>query len=375
METTDIKKLREEIDRIDAEMVSLFEKRMEIVNDVCKYKIKNGIATLDKSREESVIEKGISNLKNKEMAPYYIEFQKNVMAVSRKYQNINQGKINVAYSGVKGAFAESAVKHIFPNCSPKSYKGFKSSWDSVVRGECQSCVLPLENSTNGDVGQVLDLMYFSSPLYLKSVIEMPIIHCLLGVKGAALNDIKAVYSHEQALGQCREYLESKGIEGISCENTAVGAMTVAEANDKSFGAVGSVENAELYGLDILDTHINKGEGNTTRFGLFTPVLTSSFSDEKDISSVLMFQVSNTAGALAKAVNIIGLFGYNMKALHSRPCKGWGFSYYFYAELDGNIMSENGIQMQKTLLSCCEGIRVGGVFKTEQYNGYIGEVNI
>ena len=150
----------------------------------------------------------------------------------------------------------------------------------------------------------------------------------------------------------------RGFDTEEANNTAIAAKSVAELNDKSLGAVASVETAQIYGLKVLEADINKSGENTTRFAVLSKVKANSPSLS---SSVLMFTVKNEAGSLANAIGIIGKYGYNMTALRSRPLKKHSWQYYFYIEIDGTTESEKGIKMIEELSKVCDKFKVAGTF--------------
>ena len=348
---------RKIINEVDAQMAELFVRRMRAAEMVFDYKKEFGLPILDQKREEAVIERNAALIEDEVLRGYYIDYLKNVMSVSRAYQYRMQGGLKVAYSGVEGAFAHIAAGRIFPGSSRVSCRNFKAAYDSVVSGECDVAVLPIENSYAGDVGQTIDLIY-SGSLFINGIYELDIHQNLLGVPDATVEDIKKVTSHPQALAQCHEYIERNRLETAEASNTAVAAKKVADANDKTLGAIASLETADLYGLKVLDTNINNSEDNSTRFAVLSKVqaATPAFS-----SSVLMFTVKNEAGALAGAISIIGKYGYNMTALHSRPLKQFSWQYYFYVEIDGSINTDNGAAMISELNTVCNWLKVTGTF--------------
>ncbi len=348
---------RKIIHEVDAQMAELFVRRMRAAEMVFDYKKEFGLPILDQKREEAVIERNAALIEDEVLRGYYIDYLKNVMSVSRAYQYRMQGGLKVAYSGVEGAFAHIAAGRIFPGSSRVSCRNFKAAYDSVVSGECDVAVLPIENSYAGDVGQTIDLIY-SGSLFINGIYELDIHQNLLGVPDATVEDIKKVTSHPQALAQCHEYIERNRLETAEASNTAVAAKKVADANDKTLGAIASLETADLYGLKVLDTNINNSEDNSTRFAVLSKVqaATPAFS-----SSVLMFTVKNEAGALAGAISIIGKYGYNMTALHSRPLKQFSWQYYFYVEIDGSINTDNGAAMISELNTVCNWLKVTGTF--------------
>ena len=133
---------------------------------------------------------------------------------------------------------------------------------------------------------------------------------------------------------------------------------VADANDKTLGAIASVETAEIYGLKVLEANINKSGENTTRFAVLSKVQANSSTLS---SSVLMFTVKHEAGSLANAISIIGKYGYNMTALRSRPLKKHSWQYYFYIEIDGTVATDNGAKMIDELNMVCDRLKVTGTF--------------
>lgn len=353
-----LEKARKIINEVDSEMAKLFVKRMRAAEMVYEHKKQFGLPILDQSRENAVIEKNVELVEDETLKGYYIDYIKNVMSISRAYQYRMQNGLKVAYSGVEGAFAHIAAGKIFPRSNRISCRDFKTAYESVVDGENDVAVLPIENSYAGEVGQTIDLI-FSGALYINGIYELEIRQNLLGVPGATVADVKKVMSHPQALGQCHDYIALRGMETEETNNTATAAKRVAEAKDKSQGAIASIETAELYNLEVLATDINKSGENTTRFAVLskTPASSPSFS-----SSVLMFTVKHEAGSLANAISIIGKYGYNMTALRSRPLKKHSWQYYFYIEIDGSTDTDEGRRMLDELGVVCDKLKVAGTFE-------------
>lgn len=352
-----LEEARKIINKVDSQMAELFVERMRAAETVFEYKKEFGLPILDPQREEAVIEKNSALIDDEAIKGYYIDFIKNVMSVSRAYQYRLQSGLKVAYSGVEGAFAHIAAGRIFPESHRVSYRDFKSAYDSVVNGEADIAVLPIENSYAGEVGQTIDLI-FSGSLFINGIYELEIHQNLLGIQGATVEDIRKVTSHPQALGQCHDYIKFRGFDTEEANNTAIAARTVAEMSDKSLGAIASAETAEIYGLKILEANINKSGENTTRFAVLSKVRAESPSLT---SSVLMFTVKHEAGSLANAISIIGKYGYNMTALRSRPLKKHSWQYYFYVEIDGSTENGTGSEMIAELNKVCDKLKVAGKF--------------
>lgn len=351
---------RNKINEIDKKMAELFEERMLVAEDVAAYKKENGLPIFDNSREEAIIQNNSAYIKKDDIRKYYINFQRDVMAISRSYQGYLLNGMKVAYSGVEGAFAHIAANKIFPDANKISYTSFTVAYESVVNGECDCVVLPMENSSAGEVGQVLDLI-FAGSLYINGIYELSVSQNLLGVSGAKISDIKKVVSHIQALEQCDQYIKEHGFQAEMCANTALAAQNVAALRDKSVAAIASNETAELYGLEILDKNINENSLNTTRFAVLSRTEHIKATNKPDNHSVLVFAVRNDAGALAKAIHIIGEHGFNMRMLKSRSFKGLLWKYYFYTEIEGNLHTAEGEAMLKELSPLCDKLRVVGSF--------------
>lgn len=352
-----LEEARKIINEIDGQMAELFVKRMKAAEMIFEYKKEFGLPVLDSKREAAVIERNSAFVEDDLLRGYYIDHLKHMMSVSRAYQYRLQNGLKVAYSGVEGAFAHIAAGRIFPESSRVSCRDFKAAYDAVLHGECDVAVLPIENSYAGEVGQTIDLI-FSGTLYINGIYELEIHQNLLGVPGARIEDIKKVTSHPQALSQCHEYIKLHGMETEEAGNTAAAAKAVAEMKDKTCGAIASAETAQLYGLEVLQANINKSSENTTRFAVLSKVRAVSPALS---NSVLMFTVKNEAGSLAKAISIIGKYGYNMTALRSRPLRKHSWQYYFYIEIDGTTNHGEGRRMMDELSMICDQLKVAGSF--------------
>ncbi|MBR5937958.1 MAG: bifunctional chorismate mutase/prephenate dehydratase [Clostridiales bacterium] len=273
-----------------------------------------------------------------------------------------QGKI--AYSGIEGSFAAMAVGEIFPDAEKVSCRTFREAYSIVEKGQADAAVLPIENSYAGEVGQVSDLM-FSGSLQVVGVFELSISQCLLGISGASVESIKTVISHPQALEQCGEFIARCGYETIPYENTARAAQEVSERADLSVGAIASSETAKLYGLTILEYDINESSQNVTRFAVFTRRdETNEYAEkaaQKAKNTILIFTIRDFAGALARAISIIGKHNYNMRVIRSRPVKEYNWQYYFFTEIEGVLDSEEGWRMLEQLKTACEKIKVVGTY--------------
>ena len=269
--------------------------------------------------------------------------------------------MKVAYSGVRGAYADIAAGKIFPDSDRVSCTSFGSAFEAVANGECEYGVLPIENSFAGDVAQVTDLLYFGE-MFIVGIYEMPIIHHLLGIQGTDLSKIRTVYSHPQALDQCHDYIKTHGLTPRASSNTAVAASEISEKNDETIAAIASSETAEIYGLKVLDKQINEKDDNMTRFVVISRQDEPLISNREAFSMILT--VKNEAGAFAKAVTAIGDNGFNMRVIRSRPIRSLAWRYYFYIEGEGDLSGEGGANMIKDLKKNCEIVRILGNYHAD-----------
>lgn len=354
---------RAKINEIDRQMAELFESRMQAARVIAEYKKEHGLPIYDAAREQALIERNAAYIRDYDVRSYYVRFLKDEMAVSKQYQEHIISGARIAYSGIEGAYANIAAKKIFPHGRAISYPDFRTAYEAVESGACDCGVLPIENSYAGEVGQVMDMMFRGS-LYVNGIYTLRITHHLLGVEGASLKDIRTVVSHPQALAQCAEYICRNGYQTVEYANTAMAAKAVKDGGDRSVAAIASVETARLYGLEPLDHDINESAVNSTRFAVFSRAENRSLSTTGNSRFMLMFTVKNEAGALAQALNVLSSYGFNMRALRSRPMKDLAWQYYFYIEAEGDETGRNGADMLRHLGLHCDMLKVVGHYGEE-----------
>lgn len=352
----ELEEARRTIDEVDRQMAALFEARMAAVGQVAAYKEAHGLPVLDAGREAQVLKKNLALLKNRDLAPYYTDYIKHQMALSRQYQTKVLGRDKVAYQGVEGAFSHIALTNLFPRARAVACPTFGGVFEEVESGRAAFGVLPFENSHAGDVAAVLDLCYAHRDIFVTAVYDLPVRQNLLGLPGAQLSDVRKVFSHPQAIAQSERFLKSLSLPAESCANTAMAAKQVAEGGDKSLAAIASAETAALYGLKVLAADINSDGDNTTRF----IVISKTQAAAGDRFS-LLFTVEHKAGMLARVIQAIGAAGFNMESIKSRPKPGVPFEYYFYVELVGRTDSDGARALLKELGGVCDTVRVLGVY--------------
>lgn len=352
-----LEKARETINRVDREMAALFAERMRVAEQVAAYKKEHGLPITDAKREAAVIRSGAERVDDPILREYYVRFIQETMALSRAYQRRLLEGMRVAYSGTEGAFAHIATGKLFPSAEKIGFPDFESAYRAVENGECDAAVLPVENSTNGEVGQVMDLM-FSGGLFINRMLDLPVTQDLLVKPGITVEEIRTVISHPQALGQCAARIREMGWQTEEYPNTALAAKFVAATNDRTVAAIASAEAAEQFGLSVLERNLNASRSNTTRFAVFTR---AENTQTPGSCSALMFTVRNEAGALARAIDVIGHYGFNMRTLRSRPMKELLWQYYFYVEAEGDLHSPDGQNMLRALAVFCDRLKPVGCY--------------
>ena len=258
-------KARAEIDAVDAQLAALFERRMAAVLAVAEYKKAHGLPIFDAAREAVVLDKAAARIQEPALRPYYRDHVQNMMDVAKQYEAAVLGRNRAAYQGVEGAFAHIALKALFPHAEAISYPTWDEVFDAVERGDASHGVVPFENSHAGDVSAVLDLCYNHPDLWVVDVYDLPVSQNLLVLPGTQLNELKMVYSHQQAIAQSETFLRQFHLPATAMPNTAMAAKFVADGGDRRHAAIASVETAALYGLEVLVPSINTDGDNTTRF--------------------------------------------------------------------------------------------------------------
>ena len=348
-------KAREKINAIDVQMRELFEQRMKAVEEVAEYKLKNNMKIFDPDREAEVIEKNSIKMQNEKLKLYYREYIQAVMDISKSYQESIVNCDTYGYQGVLGAFSHIATQRLFPHGKMKNYAAFEGDVKGVLNHEIAKAVLPFENSYTGEVGEILDLL-FKYDVVIQSIYDLKINQNLLGLKGATLCDIKQVYSKDQAINQCQDFLKNFDYELIPYANTALAAKFVSESQDKSKAAIASIETAELYGLEVLAENINTSKDNTTRF-----VVVGNELPEDGNHLSIVFTVHHESGQLAKIMQIVAKYGFNMENIKSRSLKDASWQYYFYMEIEGHYRDEKMQSMLEECRNSSSNFKVIGVY--------------
>lgn len=343
---------RQQIDEIDSEIVELFEKRMEVANEVAKYKMETGKPVFDKEREDQKLEKLASLSHGKFNERAVRELFSQIMSISRKYQYgvlphtddvtdfreieeiFTEKNATVYYFGVPGTHTQQAMEDVFgTEVNGVSCQSFQGVMEAVEKGEADFGVLPIENSSTGGISANYDLLLNYSNSIVGQYV-MKIDQCLLALPGTSLSDIKTVFSHPQGLLQSREFMnEHPDYEGIEYGSTAAAAKKVAEDKNKTQAAIASRRAAREYGLEIVADSIQQEKNNCTRFIIIgkEPVYTKNSN-----KLALCIELPHRSGTLYRILSHFLYNDLNMTQIESRPIPGKNWEYRFFVDVEGNL---------------------------------------
>lgn len=348
----DLLELRERLDEIDCQIVSLYEERMEVCRQVAEYKLATGRKVFDKAREEQKLQAVKALTHNEFNSQGVEELFEQLMSMSRKlqYQMLtDRGSLNklpfisvdsletdrarVVFQGAEGAYSQAAMQRYFGDGIDSFHVDtFRDAMVAIDEGSADFAVLPIENSTAGIVSEIYDLLVeFENYIVGEQIIQIE--HCLMGVPGADISDIRTVYSHPQSLMQSARYLNAHSWQQISMQNNAFAARKVSEDGDKSQAAIASELAAGLYHLDILEKGINQSSSNSTRF----IIVTNQKIFRRDAGKVsICFEVPHESGSLYHMLSHFIYNNLNMNRIESRPIEGRNWEYRFFIDFEGNL---------------------------------------
>lgn len=374
-----LEELRTKIDEIDEELIKLFEKRMDVAGEIAEFKRGNDMPVLSAPRERQKLA-AVTEETRDDMKPYVSVLYPLLFELSRSYQNkllnkksVLNDKISdaventpklfpqsamIACQGVEGAYSQIAAEKMFKAPNIMYFKNWEGVFSSIDKGLCRYGIIPLENSTAGSVKQVYDLMIKHDFSIVRSV-RIKVDHNLLVNRGTKLSDVKEIFSHEQAINQCSEFLASlKDVKVTCCENTAVAAKMVAESGRNDVAALSSRSCAELYDLKMLEASVQNKGNNYTRFICISKKL--EIYPGADKTSIMMV-LSHKPGALYKVLARFYALGINLIKLESRPMPDRDFEFMFYFDLETSIYSEEYVQLICELDGICEEFKYLGSY--------------
>ena len=348
-----LEELRNELDRIDSQIIQLYEERMSVCEEVGEIKIEEGRKVFDRNREQQKLAQVTREAKD----PFYkkglTELFEQLMSQSRKLQyqlltkkgalgrlpfigveELDWKNSRVVFQGTDGAYSQAAMHKFFSkDVNSFHVQTFRDAMEAIEEGSADFAVLPIENSSAGMVSEMYDLLEeFEN--YIVGEVILPINHYLVGTENTTLESIERVYSHPQALMQCSKFLDRHGSwQQIGAANTAVAAKKILNENDPTQAAICSEHAAEIYGLKILEEKINHNHNNSTRF----IVVTNQKIFLKRAQKIsICFEGMHESGSLYHMLSHFIYNGINMNHIESRPVQGKNWEYRFFVDFEGNM---------------------------------------
>lgn len=375
----DLSEIRKRIDAIDTQICDLFSQRMQCTHEVAEYKRANNKPVLDRGRERAKLADVASKVPEP-LRDYSQVLFNLIMEISRAQQSAENNQDSplagqiaramsdtpalfpqsafVACQGVEGAYSQHAADRLFKHATINYFEEFEGVFRAVDQGFCKYGVLPVENSTAGTVNQVYDLMMRHKFSIVRSV-RIKVDHNLLALPGAKLEGIRDIYSHQQAINQSRQFLDSlPNVTVHVAENTAAAAKMVAESGRTDVAALSSRSCAELYNLVALARNVQDSDANYTRFACIAKDL--EIYPGADRTS-LMVVTKNDPGSLYKVLARFYALDINLVKLESRPIPNSDFDFMFYFDVECPVAAPEFASLIASLDDVCEEYRYLGSY--------------
>jgi len=320
--------LRKKIDEADAKIARLIAGRLRIAEEIGGEKKEQGKQIEDVAREQRVLENVRSIAREENISQEDIEsIYRQLLTVSRSAQGIV-----VAFQGEIGAYSEGAASQYFgPSIQVKPCESLDDVFKVVEKGEVHFGIVPIENSLEGSISRVYDLLLDSS-LKVCGETELRVVHCLIASPGTRLDLIKRVYSHPQALGQCQAFLKHLDIELIPTYDTAGSVKMIKEKGITDGAAIASTRAAEIYGMQIITREIEDNPNNFTRFFILAKQDSPLSGNDK---TSIVFSVKHRPGALYESLKDLATRNINLTKIESRPTRQKPWEYNFYLDFEGH----------------------------------------
>lgn len=342
-------KIRKDIDIIDSKILKLFNERMELVLMAKKFKAQ----IEDSEREKELlarIGKNSTGLINTEfIEKIYIEIIKESKNIQRKDYTL------IAFQGEHGAYGEVASREWSNELIPVPCSEFVEVFEGVQSELYSYGIIPVENTLGGAVGQVNQLL-INTDLNVVGAVELPIHLCLLALPGTDHREIRAVYSHPQALAQCRHFLARNKLEPIQYYDTAGAAKMLSESSPKASAAIASRLSAELYNLEIIKEDIEDLYRNITRF----LVLSKEESKEEGDKCSVIFSTEHKAGTLFNVLEVFARENLNLTRIESVPDEPG--NYAFFVDFLGSNRNDNVLKAIEEIKKITRKFKLMGCYK-------------
>jgi chorismate mutase/prephenate dehydratase len=323
-----LEKLRKQIDNLDQRLVDLIAERMAVIREIGKEKLETGSPIEDRLREQAVLERVKLLAESKDLNPAEIEkIYQRLFYISKEMQGAT-----VAFQGETGAYSEEAASHFFgPAARLRPSENLEDVFQAVEKDDVRYGLVPVENSLEGSIPRTYDLL-LDSKLSVCGETQLRIVHCLIGLPETRLDLIKEVYSHPQALGQCKNFLRQMGWKQNPATDTAGSVKFIKEQDDLKKAAIASARAAQIYGMQILVHGIEDNDRNYTRFFVLSKQDAPPSGNDK---TSLVFSVKHSPGALYDALKALADKKTNLTRIESRPTRQKAWEYNFYVDVEGH----------------------------------------
>ncbi|MDR0903890.1 MAG: chorismate mutase [Ruminococcus sp.] len=366
----DLQSLRDKIDNIDGAILDLFTDRMKIVGDIAEYKKANSLPVFQSDREEKIVNR-VRNNSPKGLENASETLFLNLMDVSKAIQNrrlfdeksvpavekfIPKDKKIIACQGASGAYSTDAAKKLFPKSETIYFEQFTDVIDAVTDGKADCGLLPLQNSTCGVITETYDILAKSN-LYINAIIRVNASHCIAAKPDS--DRITRVYSKQEALSQCSEYIKENSLEALAFANTALAAKFVASSDEKNIACICSESCAKQYGLEIIKAEIANASPNFTRFICFS----KTFSEIADADTIsVSLSIPHTKASLYRLLTKFAVSGLNLVKIENKAVAGSDFQVIFYLDFSGSYADPNVLALLDDLRQNLEYFKFLGSFK-------------
>jgi len=268
---------------------------------------------------------------------------------------------NVAFQGEHGAYSEIAARKFFPDSNLVPMKLFQDIFDALYSNSIDCAVVPIENSIEGSVNEIYDLL-LDTGKKITGEIFLKINHCLITLP--TNRTITRVFSHPQALAQCRNYINKRNLDSVPAYDTAGSVRLIKEKKILDAGAIASKNAAEFYNMKILDENIEDRKNNYTRFLVLSDQETSPTKNDR---TSMIFGLKHTPGSLFSVIQEFNNSKINLTKIESRPTKEKPWEYNFYVDLEGHIVEDNVKKTINKIEKKCIFLKVLGSYRRGTIN--------
>lgn len=364
--------LRNQVDSIDNGILGLLSERRQVARLIAEAKHRAERPFRDDLREEELLVRRLASAEKHDLeADLVSRLWEQIMADALRVQfdyvqnsvNGRRDAVIVAIQGVEGSNSHKAAISLTPEMNEREFvrcTRFAEAVEAVKDGRANIAVLPIENTTSGAIAEVYDLL-LDSKVSIVGEIKQLIKHCLVGVRGASLSDLKVIHGHPQSVAQCSNFLAGlPDVEIVYATDTALSARRIAEIDNPSVGCIANEQAAELYGLDILESAINNRKANYTRF-VAVAAKPATVDPQVPAKTSLVLSVSNEPGSLAEVLNAFRAEEIPLVKLESRPMVNNAWQEMFYMDFEGNVGDQRVQRVLDTVRRHTMYLRVLGTY--------------